>query len=247
MTTIAPVAHAPAPTPTLLLVEPSEPMRGFLRHHLTAERYAVLATTDAADARRALARGGPDIAVIALDGGGAAGLDLIAHIREGDPRGAWDPGMPIVAVGRDADPFSVARALARGADDHVARPVHIAELAARASALMRRARGQTLRDEVRVGTLLVDRRGRRASVNGVGVGLSAKEFALLDALARDPFRVLTKDELLRDVWGYVSAGRTRTVDSHASRLRRKLAAAGGGERFVANVWGVGYRLLPEAA
>lgn len=246
MPTVAPAA-APPGTPTLLLVEPSEPLRGFLHHHLAAEPYAVVATTDAADARRALARSAPDIAVVALDGAGGGGLDLISHIREGSPRGGWDPGIPIVAVGRDADPFSVARALARGADDHVARPVHIAELAARAAALMRRTRGRTLRDEVRVGTLLVDRRGRRATVNGVRVCLSAKEFALLDALARDPFRVLTKDELLRDVWGYVSAGRTRTVDSHASRLRRKLAAAGGGERFVANVWGVGYRLLPEAA
>jgi DNA-binding response OmpR family regulator len=59
--------------------------------------------------------------------------------------------------------------------------------------------------------------------------------------------VLTKRELLRDVWGYIGAARTRTVDSHASRLRRKLAAEGGGERFVVNIWGVGYRLLPEDA
>jgi DNA-binding response OmpR family regulator len=112
---------------------------------------------------------------------------------------------------------------------------------------MRRARGATLTREIRVGALVVDRHARRARYAGRALGLSAKEFALLAALARDPRRVLTKRELLRDVWGYLGQARTRTVDSHASRLRRKLIAAGAGERFVVNVWGVGYRLLPEDA
>jgi DNA-binding response OmpR family regulator len=71
--------------------------------------------------------------------------------------------------------------------------------------------------------------------------LSQKEFALLLALAAQPTRVFTKEELLRDVWGYRAMGRTRTLDSHACRLRTKLAAAGG--QYVVNVWGVGYRLV----
>ena len=98
-----------------------------------------------------------------------------------------------------------------------------------------------------MGSLAIDRHSRRASVGGRVLDLSAKEFALLAALAKDPTRVLTKGELLRDVWGYRAAARTRTVDSHASRLPRKLAAQGGGERWVVNVWGIGYRLLPEEA
>jgi len=71
------------------------------------------------------------------------------------------------------------------------------------------------------------------------VRLANKEFALLAALASDPTRVFTKEELLRDVWGFRSLGRTRTLDSHASRLRIKL----GGGRWVINCWGVGYRLI----
>ena len=102
-------------------------------------------------------------------------------------------------------------------------------------------------EEVRVGALRIDRHGHVATLGGRRLDLSAKEFALLDHLARDPNRVVTKTELLRDVWGYRSAGRTRTVDSHASRLRRKLAAQGGAERWVVNIWGIGYRLLPEDA
>jgi len=74
------------------------------------------------------------------------------------------------------------------------------------------------------------------------VELSAKEFALLHALARDPVRVFTKEELLRDVWGFQLMGSTRTLDSHASRVRRKLVPATGGRRWIVNVWGVGYRL-----
>ncbi len=74
------------------------------------------------------------------------------------------------------------------------------------------------------------------------VDLAGKEYELLAKLAEDPERVWRKEELLRDVWGFRSLGRTRTLDSHASRLRRKLQAAGEG-KFVVNIWGVGYRLL----
>ena len=76
------------------------------------------------------------------------------------------------------------------------------------------------------------------------MSFAAKEFELLAKLATDPTRVFTKEELLREVWGFVALGRTRTLDSHASRLRRKLALAGA-EDCVLNVWGVGYRLLGE--
>ena len=77
---------------------------------------------------------------------------------------------------------------------------------------------------------------------GEPVALAGKEFELLVKLASDPHRVFTKEQLLREVWGFRSLGRTRTLDSHASRLRRKLARDGAGP-FVLNLWGVGYRLL----
>ena len=77
--------------------------------------------------------------------------------------------------------------------------------------------------------------------HGLSRRFANKEFSLLCALAADPVRVFTKEELLRDVWGFRSMGRTRTLDSHASRLRRKLDPDNG--RFVINVWGVGYRLI----
>jgi DNA-binding response OmpR family regulator len=94
---------------------------------------------------------------------------------------------------------------------------------------------------IRVGELVVDPVRREVRVGERQVELANKEFALLRALASEPRRVFTKDELLRDVWGFRSMGRTRTLDSHASRLRRKLDPDG--IRYVFNCWGVGYRLI----
>ena len=92
-----------------------------------------------------------------------------------------------------------------------------------------------------MGELEIDPVSRDVRVGGRSATLSQKEFALLLALAAQPTRVFTKEELLRDVWGYRSMGRTRTLDSHACRLRHKLC--GTGARYVINVWGVGYRLV----
>ena len=117
------------------------------------------------------------------------------------------------------------------------------ELVARMRAVLRRTSGPrharlTVRD------LEIDLAARIVTVAGEHVQLSAKEYELLVALAEDPERVFKKEDLLRDVWGFRSLGRTRTFDSHASRLRCKLAQAGA-EDCVLNVWGVGYRLLAE--
>ena len=142
-----------------------------------------------------------------------------------------------------ADAVDRVRAFARGCDDFVPRPFHYEELVARIRAVLRRTSPST-GDLIEVGPIRVDRPTRRATVSGVSVALPAKEYELLVRLAGDPNRVFTKEELLRDVWGFRSLGRTRTLDSHASRLRRKLVQAGAGP-CVLNVWGVGYRLLDD--
>jgi DNA-binding response OmpR family regulator len=105
--------------------------------------------------------------------------------------------------------------------------------------LRRRA---TRRDgPTRVGELVIDPLRRKVMVGEREVALAKKEFALLRALAGDPTRVFSKEELLRDVWGFTSPHRTRTLDSHASRLRRKLDPEH--SRYVVNCWGIGYRLV----
>lgn len=96
---------------------------------------------------------------------------------------------------------------------------------------------------LRYGELQIDTGSRVVAYGSMPVELRRREYALLEHMARDPERVWTRHELLRDVWGYRSDGLTRTVDSHASRLRAKLAAAGG-VGWVVSEWGVGYRLAP---
>ena len=101
-------------------------------------------------------------------------------------------------------------------------------------------------ERLEAGGSTIDRPTRRVTVAGERVLLPAKEYELLVKLASDPHRVFTKDELLRDVWGFRSHGRTRTLDSHASRLRRKLDADPAAAPYVRNVWGVGYCLLGDS-
>ena len=109
------------------------------------------------------------------------------------------------------------------------------------TAILRRTRPRQALGRLRVGDLEIDPPSREVRLRGRRVVLSQKEFALLKALAASPTRVFTKEELLRDVWGFRSMGATRTLDSHACRLRQKLGTTG--DRFVVNVWGVGYRLV----
>ena len=107
--------------------------------------------------------------------------------------------------------------------------------------LLRRTQRRQGLGRLRAGPLELDPPSREVSVRGVRVELSQKEFSLLRTLVSDPTRVFTKEELLRGVWGFRALGSTRTLDSHACRLRHKLGAHG--DRFVVNVWGVGYRLV----
>jgi DNA-binding response OmpR family regulator len=123
----------------------------------------------------------------------------------------------------------------------VPKPFSYGELRLRIAAILRRTQRRIGLGSLRIGELELDPAGREVRLRGRRVELSQKEFALLRALAADPTRVLTKQELLRDVWGYRTLGTTRTLDSHACRLRNKLGVDG--DRFVVNVWGVGYRLV----
>ncbi|MDQ3647644.1 MAG: response regulator transcription factor [Actinomycetota bacterium] len=145
-----------------------------------------------------------------------------------------------------ATPAPLLRAFEAGADHYMGRPVPYLELRARVSACARRNEGWHERRRLSVGPLIVDHDERRARFGGQLIELTRMEFAFLTHLAGSPSRVFTKYELLREVWGYQSEGRTRTVDAHACRLRRKLEAAGAREHVV-NVRGVGYRLLERVS
>lgn len=158
----------------------------------------------------------------------------------------WAPRAPVIVLGtEEADAVDRVQAFRKGCDDYLARPFDYQELVERIRAVLRRVRPY-MPEVMEAGPVRIDTRTRDVRVGGRRVLLSQKEYELLLRLAREPERVFTKAELLNDVWQYRASARTRTLDSHASRLRRKLRVAGsGGVALVENVWGVGYRLLGE--
>jgi DNA-binding response OmpR family regulator len=177
-----------------------------------------------------------------IDGEGVPDLALLADAGALDDFRARHGDVPVIVLGSpESDTVDRVRALDRGCDDFLARPFDYEELLARIRAVLRRTMGAE-HEVVRAGPILADVATRTVTVRGGAVRLPGKEYELLLKLMTDPERVWTKEQLLRDVWGFRSLGRTRTLDSHASRLRRKLQALDDGP-FVLNIWGVGYRLL----
>jgi DNA-binding response OmpR family regulator len=210
----------------VLIAEPEADVRGFLVRHLADDGFDVLGADDGIEAIELAARSRPDLVLL----GDQSALDGFADV-------------PVIVIGHEeADAVDRVRAFARGCDDFVARPFHYDELVARIHAVLRRVAPEP-REQLDAGPLRIDTATRRVDADGVRIDLSGKEYELLLKLASEPYRVFTKEELLRQVWGYRSLGRTRTLDSHASRLRRKLQAAAAPGPFVINVWGVGYKLL----
>jgi DNA-binding response OmpR family regulator len=236
---------APDP-PTVLLVEDDPVLSTFLADNLTADGHEVIVAETVRDGLRELQFKHPDVAIVDLGLPDGSGLELIARVRAADGVASrLDPTLPLIVLSGRSTEVDRVRGLERGADDFVAKPFVYLELRLRIAAVLRRTRQRRGQGRLRVGELDVDPASREVRLRGRRVDLSQKEFALLRALAADPTRVLTKEELLRDVWGFRSLGTTRTLDSHACRLRHKLGVFG--DRFVVNVWGVGYRLVDGPA
>jgi DNA-binding response OmpR family regulator len=208
----------------LLLAEPEASFRDFLSQQLASDGFDVIAFGDPAELPRAA---DPDVLVL-------GDPDALDRFRLGD--------CPVIVLGRAGAQERV-RALER-CDDYLSRPFAYEELVARIHAVLRRRGPRS--ELVELGDLVIDRGARRVLVHGRDVTLATKEYALLLRLAQDPDRVHTREQLLRDVWGYRTFVPTRTVESHASRVRCKLAAAGL-PGWIVNVWSVGYKLRPAPA
>jgi DNA-binding response OmpR family regulator len=229
-------------TPSLIVADRDDQLRDHLVGQLLAEGLAAEPARTPAELRCRAAHA-PDLLLLGEFDEPTAALELLREIRSGDALASrLDPALAVLVMSAAEGEWVPLRAFEAGCDDFVGKPVSYLELRARVRAVLRRTMRGAATTPRRVGALAVDPQGLEARYAGARLELSRLEFALLCRLAEEPLRVFTKRELLREVWGYRCDARTRTLDAHACRLRRKLKQAGA-EGHVVNRRGVGYRLL----
>ena len=203
----------------ILLAEEDDSTRAFLGRELSADGYRGLTAGGRAKALAVLSTENPDPIVVDINGDT---LSLIDAVREGEGiAGRADPAPPVVVLSGDADRLQRIRMLERGGDDVVKKPFSYPELRARIAAVLRRSQGPRAARILHSGPLTIDIAAREARLDGRPLSLTATEYELLVALASDPHRVFTREELLQGVWGFRSKGRTRTLDCHASRSQAR--------------------------
>lgn len=228
---------------TTLLILGEEPRSEGLAEELILDGYRVCRAQCPPELRARCAAESVDLVILESEPDQAVSLKTMRDLRAGELSPDVHPSMRVLWVCGGSDLEEVLRAFGAGADDALRAPWVYAELRARVGALLRRELG-ALPTVIRYEALEINTTAHRAAFGTVTLTLSRLEFLLLTHLARDPERVYTKQELLNEVWGFRSGGSTRTLDSHACRLRRKLTLAGA-EGWVNTEWGIGYRLAPE--
>lgn len=236
MTGSATPAARPASTRPVrvLIVDDEEPIRDLVRGYLAREQIEVLVAPDGVTGLEVVRREQPDVVVLDLMLPGLDGLEVCRRLR------AFSDAYVLMLTARGEEVDRIV-GLSVGADDYLVKPFSPRELVARIHALLRRPRAP-LAVAIPTG-LRLDLARRRVAVDGRAVELTLIEFGLLAALARDPGVVLSRQQLLDQVWGRDYLGDDHLLDVHIAKLRRKLGDEAGRPRFVETVRGVGFRLV----
>jgi DNA-binding response OmpR family regulator len=230
---------APLLMNTRVLVVDDEPtLLSTMRFNLGKEGYEVLTAADAESALKAARQGSPDLIILDLMLPGMHGFEVCRVLRK-------ETNVPIMILTAKTDEIDKVVALELGADDYITKPFSMKELIARVRARLRRSEESAAPDPdelLKGGDIVLDLRRREASKNGARLYLKLKrrEFELLALLIRSRGRVLTREELLRGVWGYELFGATRTVDVHTGRLRRKIESDPDHPTYIITTRGIGY-------
>lgn len=227
------------PGATLLVVEDDSVINAALTDRLVAEGFRVVQAFDGPEAVAAHTEHRPDLVLLDVMLPGFDGLEVCRRIQAERP-------VPVLMVTARVEETDLLVGLGVGADDYLTKPFRMRELVARVRALLRRVyRARELAAErprvLQVADLAIDRGARRVTVLGQDVHLTPLEFDLLTTLAHRPGTVWSREELMREVWGWADARGTRTLDSHVKSLRAKI-----GPERVRTVHGVGYALEAEA-
>ena len=222
---------------TILVIDDEPQIRKFLRISLVSQGYNVLEAATGADGLSQAALKQPDMLVLDLGLPDMDGQQVLREFRE------WS-NVPVLVLSVRASEVQKVQALDAGANDYVTKPFGIQEFLARVRALLRQApAGETQEAAIELGPLVVDLAYRRVLLDGVEVALTRKEYAVLAQLARHPGRVITQQQLLKDIWGPTHIENSHYLRIVIGHLRQKLADDPTHPRFIATEAGVGYRLL----
>lgn len=221
----------------ILIVEDEKPIAELLEYGLTKQGFETESCRLLSDARKIVKHDRPDLVLLDLSLPDGDGLDFCRKIA---PR----MNMPIIILTARASQSDKLLGLEYGADDYITKPFNILEVKARIKAIFRRMepkKGTTENTGIlESGDMKLDRDGRRAYIQGREIGLTAKEFEVLELLMLNPDKVYSRENLLKLVWGTDYPGDVRTVDVHIRRLREKIESNPSEPRYVHTKWGVGY-------
>jgi DNA-binding response OmpR family regulator len=222
--------------PSILVIEDEPDLREGLKHNLELEGYTVDTAADGKEGLRKATDGTPTLILLDLMLPGIPGVELLRQLRLA---GKATPVIIVSAKGQDRDKVA---GLELGADDYITKPFGLAELAARIRAVLRRTQGSsTGLGVMQFPALTVDFRRFTVTKEGEEHQLSRFESEILRMLIEHRGEVVTRQELLRKVWGYVHLPTTRTVDNHIARLRKKIEHDVDNPVHVITVHGIGYR------
>lgn len=225
----------------ILIIEDDISILKGLKDVLMFKSYDVLTATDGASGYEAAVEKNPDLIILDIMLPKIDGFTLCKKLRDA---GNMTPVLMLTARGEEPDKV---QGLDIGADDYVTKPFSLPELLARVRALLRRSpeegKEKTTPDSLRLGNVFLDFKKYEAFKEGVQLSLTPKEFGVLRCLASRAGDVVTRDELLDEVWGYEKFPTTRTVDNHLAQIRSKIEENPSDPRYLITVHGVGYKLV----
>ncbi|MEN8233361.1 MAG: response regulator transcription factor [Actinomycetota bacterium] len=224
---------------SIVIIEDEQRIRALMTSVLAERGYEVAASATALDGLRTIVDQSPDLVILDLGLPDLDGMELLKMIRA-------VTDVPVVVASARGEDRDIVGTLNLGADDHLVKPFSIEQLEARVRAVLRRASAASSDDRITVGALVVDPSAREATLDGEQLQLSPKEFDLLTYLATRAGDVVSKRELLAEVWRQPWGGSDKTVDVHLSWLRKKLGESAAESLYIHTVHGVGVKLVEPA-
>jgi len=222
----------------ILLVEDEPKVVEFIKKGLEEQGYETEVSYDGQMGERLALKGKHDLIILDVILPYLNGYELCKRIRE---KGLQVPVLMLTALGTTDDKISGFDA---GADDYLVKPFEFAELLARIKAVFRRVRsGSELPEVYRIGNLEINFKEYQATKNGKSLKLSPREYELLSSFIKRQGEIISRDELLNQIWGYDSFPNTRTVDAHIAKLRQKIEDNPEDPKLIITVHGIGYKLL----